>query len=90
MEPTPKENNQTTPEAETKEQEIQEPSNTAPTSMDQEAPESGGHKRHHNTDTSDSDKDNGATIAENQLVLITTSPSPGPWRKVEKKKGRKV
>ena len=68
---------------------MQEPTKMAQTSLEQEALESGGLKRQHNSDTSDSDKDNGATIAENQLALITTSPSPGPWRKVQKKKGRK-
>ena len=62
---------------------------TAQEKMDHGAPESGGNKRQHNSNTSDSDKDNGATIVENQLALIFSMPTQGPWRKVEKKKGGK-
>ena len=51
---------------------------------------SGGIKRHHTSETSDSDKDTGTHIAENQIVLATCVPSQGEWRKVEKKKGRKT
>lgn len=50
--------------------------------------DSGGYKRTHTSDTSDSDKDHGAPTEENQLVLIGTEPTLGAWSKVEKKKGR--
>ena len=50
----------------------------------------GGIKRHHTSETSDSDKDTGTQNAENQIVLVTCEPSQGEWRKVEKKKGRKT
>ena len=51
---------------------------------------SGGIKRHHTSETSDSDKDTGTKSTENQIVLVTCEPSQGEWRKVEKKKGRKT
>ena len=48
-----------------------------------------GNKRQHTSDTSDSDKDIGAHMEENHLVLIKTLSMQGASRKVEKKKGRK-
>ena len=42
------------------------------------------------SDTSDSDKDTGPQITENQLVSVTSAPPQSEWRKVEKKKGRKT
>lgn len=52
-------------------------------------PESRGNKRQDISDTLDLDKDNGALTEDNQLALISTMPTQGAWRKVEKKKGRK-
>ena len=57
--------------------------------MDSGAPKNEGNKRLHTSDSSDSDKDVGAHAIENQLVLISTTPTQDGWRKVEKKKGRK-
>ena len=51
--------------------------------------DSGGYKRTHTSDTSDSDKDHAAPTEGNQLLLIETEQTLGAWRKVEKKKGRK-
>ena len=50
----------------------------------------GRNKRQHILDTSDSYKDNPQPVAETALALITPTESRGSWRKVEKKKGRKV
>ncbi len=50
----------------------------------------GRNKRQHMLDTSNSDKDNPQLVAETTLALITQTESQGGWRKVEKKKGRKV
>lgn len=50
----------------------------------------GGIKRHHKSDTSDSDKEGGSQKAETQLVIASIKPTQGEWRKVEKKKGRKT
>jgi len=50
----------------------------------------GGIKRHHQSDTSDSDKELGPQKAETQLVIASIEPTQGEWRKVEKKKGRKT
>lgn len=50
----------------------------------------GGTKRHHQSDTSDSDKEVGTQKAETQLVIASIEPTQGVWRKVEKKKGRKT
>lgn len=54
------------------------------------APSSGGNKRHHFSDTSDSDKETGPQNTETQIVIASIEPSLGEWRKVEKKKGRKT
>lgn len=53
-------------------------------------PSTGGNKRYHHSDTSDSDKEPGPQNTETQLVIASTEPSHGEWRKVEKKKGRKI
>jgi len=53
-------------------------------------PSMGGTKRHHLSDTSDSDKETGFQTAKTQLVIASTEPTQGEWRKVEKKKGRKT
>jgi len=50
----------------------------------------GGIKRQHHPDTSDSDKDTGSLNAKTQLAIVSTEPTQGEWRKVEKKKGRKT
>eukprot|EP00253_Pinus_taeda_P024239 PITA_24239 len=50
----------------------------------------GGIKRHHPSDTSDSDKDTAPQKVETQLVLATIKPTQGEWCKAEKKKGRKT
>eukprot|EP00253_Pinus_taeda_P007922 PITA_07922 len=50
----------------------------------------GGIKRHHHSDTLDSDKETGSQKAETQLVIASIEPTQGEWRKVEKKKGRKT
>ena len=50
----------------------------------------GGNKRHHHSDTSDSDKEKIPQNTETQLVIASIEPSQGEWRKVEKKKGRKT
>lgn len=50
----------------------------------------GGTKQHHQSDTSDSDKETGLQKVETQLVIATIEPTQGEWRKVEKKKGRKT
>ena len=50
----------------------------------------GGIKRHHHSDTSDSDKEIGSQKAETQLVIALIEPTEGEWRQVEKKKGRKT
>lgn len=57
------------------------------TSMD---PGLGSLKRHHHSDNSDSDKEPGIQNTETQLVIVSTEPTQGEWRKVEKKKGRKT
>lgn len=49
----------------------------------------GSLKRQHLSDSSDSDKDPGIQNSESQIVIVSTEPTPGEWRKVEKKKGRK-
>ena len=91
-EPSPHENKKIDTSLGTQEQEMQDPLDTT-TKIQQDmvpgAPDSGGYKRTHTSDTSDSDKDNGAQAEENQLVLIETTPTQGAWHKVEKKKGRK-
>ena len=50
----------------------------------------GGIKRHHQSDTSDSDKELGTQKTETQLVIALIEPTQGEWCKVEKKKGRKT
>eukprot|EP00253_Pinus_taeda_P017483 PITA_17483 len=50
----------------------------------------GGNKRHHHSDTSDSDKETGSQNADTQIVIVSAEPTQGEWRKVEKKKGRKT
>ena len=57
------------------------------TSVDQGT---GGIKRQHHSDTSDSDKETGHPNVSTQLVIASTEPTVGEWRKVEKKKGRKT
>ncbi|MCY6524807.1 hypothetical protein, partial [Actinobacillus pleuropneumoniae] len=49
-----------------------------------------GAKRHHTLDHSDSDKENPHPMEDTSLVLFWSLPTQGEWRKVEKKKGRKV
>lgn len=51
--------------------------------------DSSGAKRHHSLEHSDSDKDAPCIVENSSLVLISSSPTQGEWRKVEKKKGRK-
>lgn len=53
-------------------------------------PSMGGIKRHHHSDTSDSDKETGPQNVEIQLVIASIEPTQGEWRKVENKKGRKA
>lgn len=53
-------------------------------------PSMGGIKRQHHSDTSDSDKEIGKQNETTQLVIASTEPIVGEWRKVEKKKGRKT
>ena len=92
VEPTPHENQQTDTSMGTQEQEMQEQLDATAKTQQAMGPgtlDSGGYKRTHTSDTSDSDKDNGAPTEGNQLVLIETEPTLGAWRKVEKKKGRK-
>lgn len=50
----------------------------------------GGNKRQHQSDNSDSDKESGKLKESSQLVIVSTEPTLGEWRKVEKKKGRKT
>jgi len=50
----------------------------------------GGIKRLHQSDSFDLDKEVGPQSAETQLVIASTEPTIGEWRKVEKKKGRKT
>ena len=91
-EPLPHENKQTDTSLGSQEQEMQDPLDTTTKTQQDMVPgalDSGGYKGTHTSDTSDSDKDNGAQMEENQLVLIETEPTLGAWRKVEKKKGRK-
>lgn len=49
-----------------------------------------GAKRAHSSEGSDSDKEKSMYIEENQLALIAPTPNAGVWRKVKKKKGRKI
>lgn len=49
-----------------------------------------GAKRAHSPEGSDSDKEQSVYAGENQLALIVPTPNVGVWRKVEKKKGRKI
>lgn len=51
---------------------------------------SGGNKRQDHSDTSNSDKETGQMTDPSQLVIVSTEPTLGEWRKVEKKKGRKT
>jgi len=53
-------------------------------------PSMGGIKRHHHSDTLDSDKETGPQNVETQIVIASIEPTQGEWRKVEKKKGRKT
>lgn len=57
------------------------------TSVDQSM---GGIKRQHHSETSDSNKETGQQNVTTQLVIVSTEPTVGEWRKVEKKKGRKT
>lgn len=50
----------------------------------------GGNKRQHQSDTSDSDKESGKLDESSQLVIVSSEPPLGEWRKVDKKKGRKT
>jgi len=49
-----------------------------------------GAKRAHSPEGSDSDKEQPAYTEENQLAIIDPTTNTGVWRKVEKKKGRKI
>lgn len=60
------------------------------TEMTRVDPSTGGTKRHHHSDTSDSDKETIPQNTETQIVIVSTEPSQGEWRKVETKKGRKT
>jgi len=74
-------------------QEMENQKGTTPTNkteLTREDPSMGGIKRHHHSDTSDSDKEAGPQNAETQLVIASNEPTQGEWRKVEKKKGRKT
>eukprot|EP00253_Pinus_taeda_P034064 PITA_34064 len=57
------------------------------TSVDQSM---GGNKWQHHSDSSHSDKESGQPNETSQLVIASTEPTLGEWRKVEKKKGRKT
>ena len=57
---------------------------TVQPSKDNEASNTSGNKRQHSSDTSDSDKDNGAITEDTQLALISATPTQGAWRKVKK------
>lgn len=70
-----------------KQEEITSENKVVETRMDSST---GGNKQHHHSDTSDSDKEPGPQNSETQLVIVSTEPSHGEWRKVEKKKGRKT
>lgn len=74
--PIPNENNQTATEQ--KMQDLSELTTTTQQTMYHGALDSGGYKKQHNSDTSDSDEDNGATTVENQLALISATPIQGP------------
>ena len=50
----------------------------------------GRNQRHHITDSSDSDKEIPQPKAETALALINPTEPQGVWKKVEKKKGRKL
>ena len=50
----------------------------------------GGIKRQHHSDTSDSDKESGQPNETTQIVIASIEPTLGEWRKFEKKKGRKT
>lgn len=50
----------------------------------------GRNKRQHTLESSDSDKEFPHPVAETTLALITAKEPQGVWKKVEKKKGRKV
>lgn len=52
--------------------------------------ETSGIKRTHSTEGSESDKETQLVTMENQLAIITPNADSGGWRRVEKKKGRKV
>jgi len=41
-------------------------------------------------DHADSNKDNPRPVEDTSLALVSSLPTQGEWRKVEKKKGRKV
>lgn len=49
-----------------------------------------GAKRAHSSEGSDSDKYQPGHTEENQLAKIIPTDNTGVWRKVEKKKGRKI
>lgn len=50
----------------------------------------GNNKRQHISDSSDSDKEIPQLVAESALALISPTEPQGIWKKVEKKKGRKL
>jgi len=51
--------------------------------------EMSGAKRQHSPKYSDTDKENPCILGDSSLVLFSSSPALGEWRKVEKK-GRKI
>lgn len=52
--------------------------------------EIGGSKRAYSPTSTDSEKDIMAATNETQMIIVTDPPNNEGWRKVEKKKGRKV
>lgn len=91
-EPVPSESNKPTQEPEVQIVDTSVPVDSHHPSADRIVvdPGSGGIKRQHTSETSDSDKDTGTPHVESQIVLASCEPSLGEWRKVEKKKGRKT
>lgn len=52
--------------------------------------EIGGSKRAYSPTSTDSEKDNMAATNETQMIIVTAPPNNEGWRKVEKKKARKI
>eukprot|EP00253_Pinus_taeda_P003030 PITA_03030 len=85
----PKVNNQTHKTPETEKSIAQELMDSLPEKIP-DTTDTSRTKRQHSPDHSDSDKENPRPVEGTSLILYSSSPTQGEWRKVEKTKGRKA